>query len=169
MEKCRAGDIDAFRLIYLRYEQPLLHIAFRMLGRQEDAEDAVQLTFLKLYRGIHRFRAGARFSTWLFRVHMNVCYDALRRRRRRPTEPLECDPADPAPAVDPRLGEEIDRAIAALPERMRACLVLFAVEGFEQKEIARILRISVGGVKSNIFHARERLRISLASWLQEAT
>ena len=169
VEKCRAGDIGAFKMIYQRYERPLLHTARRMLGRREDAEDAVQQTFINLYRAVHRFKSGARFSTWLFRIHLNVCYDALRKRRRAPTDQLEIDPADRAPACDPHLGTEIDRAIEALPRRMRACFVLYAVEGFEQKEVARILKISVGGVKSNVFHARERLRAALAPRLQEST
>lgn len=167
--KCRAGDIEAFRVIYERFEKPLLHTAFRMLGRREDAEDAVQQTFIKLFRGIHRFKSGARFSTWLFRIHLNVCYDALRKRRRRPADQLEIEPSDSAIAADPFLGAEIDRAIGELPDRMRACFVLFAVEGFGQKEIARILKISVGGVKSNVFHARERLRAALAPRLQEVS
>ena len=157
-------------MIYQRYEQPLLHTAQRMLGRREDAEDAVQQTFLKLYRGIRRFRAGARFSTYLFRIHLNVCYDALRKRRRRPTDQLDCDPADLNPSRPGHdTGHEVYRAIDQLPERMRACFVLFAVEGFEQKEIAEVLKISVGGVKSNIFHAKARLRARLSSPQTEAS
>ena len=82
VEKCRQGDLSAYRMIYDRYEQPLLRTACRVLGQQQDAEDAVQDTFMKLYRGIHGFHRGARFSSYLFRILLNSCTDILRKKKR---------------------------------------------------------------------------------------
>ncbi|MCG3119309.1 MAG: ECF RNA polymerase sigma factor SigW [bacterium] len=132
-----------------------------MLGRPEDAEDAVQMAFLKLYRGVGQFQFGAKFSTYLFRIMLNVCFDMRQKRRGHPEQALaEEMEISHAPPVDLRL--QLEEAINTLPERMRACFVLFAVEEIKQDEIAEILHLSVGTVKAQIFHAKARLRLLLA-------
>ena len=82
VHRCQQYDLSAYKMIYERYEQPLLHTAVRMLGQLQDAEDAVQITFLKLYRGIQNYNYSSRFSTSLFRILMNACFDILRKRKR---------------------------------------------------------------------------------------
>lgn len=131
-----------------------------MLGRQEDAEDAVQTAFLNLYRGVNRFQFGAKFSTYLFRIMMNVCFDAIQKRKRDKSRREEAIEASGPPRVDLRL--ELEEAIAALPERMRACFMLFAVEELKQSEIAEILHLKLGTVKSHIFQAKAQLRALLS-------
>lgn len=138
-----------------------------MLGRQEDAEDAVQMAFLKLYRGLGQFQFNAKFGTYLLRIMMNVCFDLLQKRRRRKEQTAEAVEISHAPRVDLRL--QIEEAINALPERMRACFVLFAVEEMPQDEIAAILGLRLGTVKAQIFHAKARLRTLLAEAPAEVT
>jgi RNA polymerase sigma-70 factor (ECF subfamily) len=163
IQKCQKNDLSAFKMIYDRYKQPLLHTAFRMLGQQQDAEDAVQTAFLKLYRGIQNFHRGSRFSTYLFRILLNVCFDMLKKRKFKKIQLYEKIDLSNQPKNDLKM--YLEEAIAKLPERMRACFVLFAVEDIRQNEIAKILNISVGGVKSNIHHAKAKLRTILSDSL----
>ena len=145
----------------------LLGVGRRMLGRQEDAEDAVQTAFLKLYRGVNQFQFNAKFSTYLLRIMMNVCFDLIQKRRGRKEQVLEDTEVSHAPRIDLRL--QLEEAINALPEGMRACFVLFAVEEMKQEQIAEILHLSVGTVKAQIFHAKARLRSLLADAPLEVT
>ena len=161
---CRRGDLAGYRLVYDRYSGPLLRMALRTLGRAQEAEDAVQETFLKLFRGIAGFRSGARFSTYLFQILHNACIDALRKRK-----PPEADLAD-GPAVEAlstpasqELGHALAQAVSRLPEQMRTSFLLFAVEEFSQEETAKILGISAGAVKTHVHRARKKLRAWLAS------
>jgi RNA polymerase sigma-70 factor, ECF subfamily len=160
VRRCREGDLMAYRSLYERYEQPFLRTALRLVGRQQDAEDAVQETFLKLYKKIHHYRSGSNFSTYFFRILINSCMDIL--RTRRPETAL--DAVSPAPGRDSvhELRYSIEQAIAGLPEQMRTCFVLFAVEELKQEEIAGILEISVGAVKAHVHRAKARLRARLS-------
>lgn len=166
VRRCREGDLMAYRSLYERYEQPFLRTALRLLGRQQDAEDAVQETFFKLYKKVHHYRSGSNFSTYFFRILINSCTDILRTRRSETA----------LDAVPPVLGREsthelrysIEQAIAGLPEQMRTCFVLFAVEDLRQEEIAQILEISVGAVKAHVHRARARLRALLSLSREEA-
>jgi RNA polymerase sigma-70 factor (ECF subfamily) len=135
-----------------------------------DAEDAVQEAFLKIYRGARTFRGGAAFSTWIYRVTVNTCYDALRRRKTRPTgPPLEADGfvgregfAVSAGADHP-LRLALEKSVARLNPRQRAVFLLFEVEGFTHGEIARILGIPEGTSKTFLFEAKKKLQRSLGA------
>jgi RNA polymerase sigma factor (sigma-70 family) len=164
IKRCQSGDVSAFKEIYKHFEQPLLRIALRMLGQIQDAEDAVQTTFIKLYHGIKNYKYSAKFSTYLYRILMNVCYDLLGKRKKMSLQDLET--VNPSYKTDNDLAIQLESAILELPEKMRACFVLFAVEEFKQTEIAEILKLSVGGVKSNIFHAKKKLREMLSKDLK---
>ena len=160
LRRCQEGDLDALRKIYARYERPLLGTASRLLGQRQDAEDAVHETFLKLYRHIGNYRCGSQFSTYLFRILINSCFDILRMRKRRPADGLDSE------SLPYRSHEEelfhLRRAIDALPPRMRACFVLFAVEEFKLEEIGEILGLRLGTVKATIHRAKARLRSMLS-------
>ena len=158
-QRCRQGDVEAYRALFDRFEQPLLRLGLGMLGQQQDAEDAVQDAFLRLYRSMSRFEERAAIGTYLFRIMVNVCYDRLRTRRRQltPVEVIKETSHTPQDA----LRVDLERHIAALPERMRACFVMFAVEGFQQREIAEVLELSVGTVKAHVHEAKKRLRATL--------
>ncbi|MBN1939767.1 MAG: RNA polymerase sigma factor [Candidatus Aminicenantes bacterium] len=163
VERCREGDLTAYRWIYERYEKPLLRTAYRLLGSPQEAEDAVQESFLKLYRGIGGFRRGASFSTYFFRILINTCTDIRRKRRRKDYQDMEMDrlPAASRENSGLPLGRIIDR----LPERMKACFILNAVEEFTLREVADTLQINVGTVKANVHRARKKLR----TWLTTET
>jgi RNA polymerase sigma-70 factor (ECF subfamily) len=156
VERCKQKDINAFKMIYQTYEQPLLRTALRMLNDLQDARDAVQTTFLKLYRGIKNFSFKSQFKTYLFRILINTSYDMLRRQQKSRTLPVS--DLNTADSPDPELSLSLEQAINRLPQKMKACFVLFALEGFSQKEIAGVLALSIGGVKSNIYQAKCRLR-----------
>jgi RNA polymerase sigma-70 factor (ECF subfamily) len=165
IQRCQKSDLGAYKMIYDRYKQPLLSTALRMLGQQQDAEDAVQMTFLKLYRGIQNYNYSAKFSSYLFRILINVCFDLTRKKKRRSRMSILLAETE---KVSVRSGQEekvlLDEAIQALPERQRACFILYAVEELKHGEIAEVLGISLGGVKSNIYHAKLRLRARLSNF-----
>lgn len=165
IERCRHGDVEAYRLIYERYEQPLLRTAVRMLGRQQDAEDAVQDTFLKLYRGIDSYRSGSVFSTYLFRILLNSCYDILRKRKKAVFADADIDKLPFCSSHEVRHG--LAEAVGMLPRQMKACFTLFAVEQFTQDEVGQILGISPGSVKAHVHRAKQKLRAWLLASPQE--
>jgi len=156
IRRCQEGDLRAYETVYRHFHQPLLGFALRMLGQREDAEDAVQIAFIKLYRSIGRFRFDAGFSTYLMRIAINACNDVLETRRKHRVQKDRTVEPSHRPGSDLRL--QLEEAIKQLPARMRECFVLFAVEGFQQKEVAEMLDLSVGTVKAHIFQAKEKLR-----------
>jgi RNA polymerase sigma-70 factor (ECF subfamily) len=161
IERCRAGDLDAYRQIYDRYGQPLLRTATRLLGRPQEAEDAVQETFLKLFRGIDGFRRDARFSTYLFQILHNTCMDILRKRKPDARDVADMDVLGIPSSHE--LAHSLAQAVEGLPMQMKACFVLFAVEQYSQEEVADILGVSVGTIKISIHRARKKLRAWLGS------
>lgn len=166
VKQCQEYEIDAFKMIYKQYQQPLLRSALTILKQQQDAEDAVQTTFVKLYNSIHNFKFQSKFSTYLFRILINTCFDTLKKRKK--TEAISVSNSDQTNHSDAELLTSIEIAIEKLPAQMRACFTLFVVEEFKQKEIARIMGLSIGGVKANIFHAKSRLRDMLSGSIEEA-
>lgn len=165
IRRCQDRDVSAFKQIFKQYEQPLLRSALRVTGNHQDAEDAVQTTFLKLYNSIGNFRFQSKFSTYLFRILLNTCYDIVNQKHRTDLELLEDSARSHQP--EPGLKVRLEKAIEGLPQRIRACFVLFAIEGFSQKEISDIMEISVGTVKANIFRAKEKLRPCLAGAVEK--
>ena len=151
-------------MIYEQLEQPLLRTANRLLKNSADAEDAVQTTFIKLFKGVHQFRFKSSFNTYVFRILINTCYSLLQKDSRQRTVPLS--DTDSSAAEDLDLSISLESAINKLPDQMRTSFSLFAIEGFKQKEIAEIMGLSLGGVKSNIYQAKCRLRSMLAPSLQ---
>ena len=165
IKQCRRGDKTAFKAIYDTHHQGMLRVALRMLGNQQDAEDAVQSAFVKLYRGIGRFRFQSKFSTYFYRILSRVCFDMIRSRKRRQTDELQETFKIVQPQVDLKM--QLEEAIAQLPERMRLCFMLFAIEELKQEDIADIMELSIGGVKSTIYQAKVRLRRILKDGTKE--
>lgn len=157
IERCQSGDLRAFKIIYQNYRDGLYRMAYRMLGNREDSEDALQLTFIKLYSAISKFRGEAKLSTYIFRILFNVCHDF--HRKKKVEENIEHN--EPIFKPQNELQLHLDEAIQVLPEKMRACFTLFAIEGFKQNEIADMLNVTVGTVKAHIFQAKEKLKQSL--------
>lgn len=137
-------------------------IAWNLLGNAADAEDAVQESFLKIFRGAKTFRGGASFSTWIYRVTINTCYDALRRRKSRPSgSSLEAEDGRVlagSPGSDHPLRLALEKSVARLKPQHRAVFLLFEVEGFTHGEIAQILGIPEGTSKTCLFDAKKKLQ-----------
>ena len=168
--RCRAGDADAFEELYRQHARRLFSLVFRMMGSAEDAEDLLQEVFLQAHRKLAGFRGESTLGTWLYRLAMNHCLDHLRGRRAkmgRATESLDVEdafePAAYAPIVPTAVSRvDLERAIAALPEGYRAAFLLHDVEGFEHREVAKILGVSEGTSKSQVHKARMKLRAILS-------
>jgi RNA polymerase sigma-70 factor (ECF subfamily) len=157
INRCQSGDLRSFKIIYQAYWDGLYRVAYRMLGSREDCEDALQLTFIKLYKAIKKFRGESKLSTYTYRILLNVCHDLNRKRN------IEKKSEHEEPIFKPQneLQIQLDEAIQSLPIKMRECFILFAVEGFKQDEIAEMLKVTVGTVKAHIFQAKVKLKESL--------
>lgn len=163
-----SGDVSAFDELVRAHEDRVLAICLRMMRDREAALDAVQETFLTVFRKADRFQAKAAFSTWLYRVAVNTCYDQLRKAKRRKADPLP-DTADPA---DPRSGDllasaelrpDIETALEQLPTEFRAAVVLVDLEGLALEQAGDILDVPVGTIKSRVFRGRRLLAESLGN------
>lgn len=161
---CVAGTAGAFETLVERHQRQLYHLCYRFVGNHEDASDLSQEAFLRAHRGMARFRGQAALSTWLFRIAVNVCLSRVSAKK-PPTEEIEpdrhVDHRSPNPAD--LFGRQeraavVKRAIAKLPPKQRATLILRAYHELPHHEIAEILGNSVGAVKANYFHALRNLK-----------
>ncbi len=139
-------------------------LAANLLGSREDAEDAVQETFLKIYRGASSFRGAAKLSTWTYRILVNACLDLRRRRGRAPVaasprETREDAQRDfPAPAADHPLRMDLEASVARLEETHRTAFLLFEVEGFTHREVGEILGVPEGKSRTLLFESKRELQ-----------
>jgi RNA polymerase sigma-70 factor (ECF subfamily) len=161
---CLAGQRDAFEGIVARHQRTVYQLCYRFTGRHEDAVDLAQEVFLRAYRGLRNFKGSSSLRTWLYRIGINVCLN--RAASRSPaSEPLDDYRQLRDPGIDPAAAllraERADRvraAIAKLPPKQRATLVLRIYQDLPHQEIASILGGSVGAVKANFFHALQNLK-----------
>jgi RNA polymerase sigma-70 factor (ECF subfamily) len=162
--RASAGDHDAFRALVERYQAAVHNLAYRMLGDREEAEDAAQETFVRIYRQLARYDPGRRFSTWALAIATHHCIDQLRRRRPPPV-PLagvvpwarSTEAGPERAALDGEARDEIQLLLRRLPERDRAVLVLRYWQGLSGAEIAAALGVPEGTVKTRLYHARKAL------------
>ena len=164
LEGCRQGSLPSFERLYEEHGARMKSIARNLLGSEPEAEDAVQDAFLKVYRGLGRFHGGSAFSTWVYRILVNVCYDRLRGRRRRQIveRPMPARIAlAPAGETDHPLRLSIEAGLSRLEERERAVFLLCEVEGFSHREASEILEVSEGSSRALLFKARRRLQQEL--------
>ncbi len=161
-EQCRAGSAAAFERLYELHGARMKSIAANLLGDLAEAEDAVQDSFVKIYRGAASFRGGSRFSTWIYRVLVNTCYDLLRKRRRRPG-PAEGTEASrlTAPATDHPLRLSLEACLGNLHPKRRAVFLLFEVEGFTHREVGDILGFPEATSRTLLFEAKRDLQRAL--------
>lgn len=163
-----AGDAGAFDELMRHHEDRVFGICLRMLRDREAALDATQETFITVFRKASTFAGKSAFSTWLYRVAVNTCYDHVRRSKRHRSESLPegRDPVDPAgedgfTAVE--LRPDLEAALSALPEEFRAAVVLADVEGLGLQTVADALGVPVGTVKSRVFRGRRLLADALGN------
>ncbi|WP_442930856.1 RNA polymerase sigma factor SigM [Micromonospora sp. NBC_00421] len=167
-----AGDRDAFTELFHRHRDRLWAVALRTVGDREEAADALQDALLSAHRAAGRFRGDSAVTTWLHRIVVNACLDRIRRRQAHPTVPLPdgnrtdepgrtggVEPA--APTTDHDTALVVRQALAGLPVEQRAALILVDVQGYPVAEVARILGVAEGTVKSRCARGRARLALVL--------
>lgn len=167
-----AGDMDSFNQLVSRWERPIYALAFRTLGREEDARDVVQEAFLRAYRGLRGFKGEAKFSSWLYRITLNLCRDWIRRERRAPivqvpegTDAVDLadERASPAESVETlvarrEMSQAVARAMAELPDEQRAAILLKEYHGLTFQEIAEMLGCPLSTVKTRLYQGLSVLR-----------
>lgn len=175
LTRARRGDTAAFEELVRLYEKRVYAVALRSSGNPEDAADIVQEVFLRAWRSIESFRGDSGFSTWLFRITMNLCVDHARHKHAQPqTQPIVTDDETERPLPDPaptpeehldnrELGRELAAALEEISEEHRRIVLLRDVSGMSYTEIAEVLEISEGTVKSRLSRARIALRKVLLS------
>ncbi len=159
------GQGAAFGVLVERYERAVYHLAFRTLRDAEEAKDATQEAFFKAFRALRTFRPGAKFSTWIFTITYHACCDRLARRKRYSGDEMP-DRADPGagPQEQAERADEARRlraAIGELPEKYRTVITLFHLQNKQYEEIAQVLDLPMGTVKTHLFRAKDLLRKAL--------
>lgn len=178
IEASKKGDLDAFNRLVLAYQEQAFNLALRFLNDEDAAADAAQISFISAYQKIRSFQGGS-FKAWLLRIVTNNCYDELRRRKRKPAQPLEAyDSQSEQEIEDPiwladdhdlpeeivarkELEKVIQRCIEKLPKEFRAVVLLVDVNGLDYKQTAEAASVPIGTVRSRLARARQRLQICL--------
>jgi RNA polymerase sigma-70 factor (ECF subfamily) len=162
--RAMGGDADSFNQLILRWERPIYALAYRVIGREEDARDVCQETFLRAYRALPGFKGQAKFSSWLYRIALNLCRDWIRRQRRAPVVqlPEEVDVVELASERGPvesiedlaarrELSEVVARAMADLPDEQRTAIILKEYHGMTFQEIADMQGCPLSTVKTRLY------------------
>ena len=180
IESAQQGDLDAFNRLVLAYQNMVYNQAYRMVSDMEAAEDTAQDTFIIAFRKLGTYRGGS-FKAWLLRIVTNLCYDELRRRKRRPTTPLEPMDHDDDEIESPRwlsdlsetpeqtaerveLANALQYCLDGLPTDFRAIVTLVDIQGLDYSEAAQAMGRPLGTVKSRLARARTRLRDCLQGY-----
>ena len=168
LRRAKRGDPAAFEALMTPHEEMLWRVCWHYTQHREDARDCVQEAMLKAWRALPQYRGDCSLETWLYRIAASCCLDLLRKQRRTPAASAEqlaeegFDPPDPSPQPEEELQRrderaELQNALAALPDDMRVALTMSAVEGRRYEDIAQVLGVAPGTVKSRISRARVRL------------
>ena len=178
VQAAQAGDMAAFQRLFDSYKQRAYGIAYRYLNHKEDALDAVQNAFIKVYRALGSYQSQSSFYTWLARVVVNTAIDMRRSRGRHESVSYDeealggeqppgrsREPRPDRAALSHDLGESINEAIDQLPEAQKTVFVLHVVEQMSYQEIADTMKISIGTVMSRLFYARKKLQKQLTAYL----
>jgi len=165
------GDADSFNQLILRWERPIYALAYRVIGREEDARDVCQDTFLRAYRALPGFKGQAKFSSWLYRIALNLCRDWIRRQRRAPVVqlPEDADVVELASERGPvesiedlaarrELSDVVARAMAHLPDEQRTAIILKEYHGMTFQEIADMQGCPLSTVKTRLYQGLSVVR-----------
>ena len=180
--RSRGGDLDSFNQLVLRWERPIYALAYRVIGREEDARDVAQETFLRAFRALGGFKGEAKFSSWLYRITLNLCRDWIRRERRTPlAQPPEgvdlvelAGEATPSESLEDlvsrkELGRAVAKAMGNLPDEQRTAIILKEYHGLTFQEIAELLDCPLSTVKTRLYQGLTVLRRQLEQAGVEST
>jgi len=172
--RSQGGDLESFNELIVRWERPIYALAYRVIGREEDARDVCQDTFLRAYRALPGFKGQAKFSSWLYRIALNLCRDWIRRQRRAPVSqmPEDIDAAELAAATEPtesiedlvarrELSAIVEQAMAGLSEEQRTAIILKEYHGMTFQEIADLQGCPLSTVKTRLYQGLSQLRRQL--------
>jgi RNA polymerase sigma-70 factor (ECF subfamily) len=173
--KSRSGDTESFNQLVRRWERPIFALAYRTLGREEDARDVTQETFLRAFRALPGFKGDAKFSSWLYRIALNLCRDWMRKERRTPVvampegvelEQIMAERYDAVSVEDLAARAELSRGVAAamekLPVEQRTSIILKEYHGLTFQEIADLMHCPLSTVKTRVYQGLTSLRKDLA-------
>lgn len=169
--RSRGGDVESFNQLILRWERPIYALAYRVIGREDDARDVCQEAFLRAFRALPGFKGQSKFSSWLYRITLNLCRDWIRRQRRNPTAqmPEDVDAGDLAAEAGPvesiedlvarrELSAVVEEAMALLPEEQRTAIILKEYHGMTFQEIADLQGCPLSTVKTRLYQGLAVLR-----------
>jgi RNA polymerase sigma-70 factor, ECF subfamily len=172
--RSQGGDLDSFNQLVLRWERPIYALAYRVIGREEEARDVAQETFLRAFRALKGFKGQAKFSSWLYRITLNLCRDWMRRERRAPVAQApegvdiielagESTPSESIEDLVSRhqLGRAVAKAMSQLPEEQRTAIILKEYHGLTFQEIADQLDCPLSTVKTRLYQGLTVLRKQL--------
>jgi RNA polymerase sigma-70 factor, ECF subfamily len=171
IERTLAGETDAFSLLVRRWERPIYGLSLRMLGRDEDARDVCQETFLAAFRNLRKFRGDAKFSSWLYRIALNACHSRLRKQGAMAEQSIDQEDDDgrkfeiadggleglPERLQRDQRAEMVRKALYALPAEMRQVIIMKEYEELTFAEIAEILQTPVSTVKSRLYTGMQQM------------
>lgn len=170
----QGGDLESFNQLILRWERPIYALAYRVIGREEEARDVCQEAFLRAFRALPGFKGQAKFSSWLYRITLNLCRDWIRRQRRAPVSqmPEDTDAMELAAARGPvesiedlvarrELSAVVEDAMALLPEEQRTAIILKEYHGMTFQEIADLQGCPLSTVKTRLYQGLSVLRRQL--------
>ena len=175
--RCSRGDRSAFRTVVNMYQQYAFSLAFRILCNEEDAKDIVQETFVRLWKNIHRYDHTIKFTTWMYTIVSNLCYDSLRSRKRQIhvlSDSIDsifvetmAGRGDPGQILtNKELGDMITLLAERLPPRQRIVFILRDVQGLSVREVSDILDMNENSVKTNLVYARRAIRVKLEQYMK---
>lgn len=166
IQKAMSGDTQAFRVIVEDHQDFVFSVAFHFVNNTRDAEDLAQETFLRLWKNMGRYKTDVKLTTWLYRIVTNVCLDYLKSRRHKCnameqrlekganlSTSLNAD----QPVIEDELRNLLIRAAETLTPKQKAVFILRDLEGLDVSEVAGVLQMSAGNIKSNLFHARKKI------------
>lgn len=178
LRRCKSNDPEACSELFSRYNRKIFNTAYRILGEEASAEDALQETLINVFRGISSFRGDSKISTWISRITINVCLGMLRKTKGRQQVDLDDDltrrlPAEPTPFTDPlasaslaELSSRVSETFRRMSDKQRDVVRLHDLEGNTIQEIAEILDCPAGTVKSRLFYGRQEFRGIFRSLMQ---
>ena len=186
MLRVKQGDTGAFAVLVDSYKRPVMNLAYRMLRDATEAEDLAQVVFVQVFKSADRYRVSSKFSTWLFTITRNLCFNEIRRRARHQAESMQAPHPEnedqplrqfedtqtatpPERLLHGELEDKIEQALAELPENQRLAIVLCRQDELSYEEIGEVLGCSVSAIKSLIHRGRETLKQKLKPYLHSGT